>query len=151
MTQPNGETPKYRPPSNIPRAREMVEARIVRLQERRDAELTNHAMAVAEEDATHVRTLAEIEFEIADAEATLALMVRSSADKVTRTRHPPPNEAQVARILLLRRETDMSEQQIAVDVGTNAGRVSEVIKGLRKPGQRRTTRPPEPPVPEEPQ
>jgi DNA-binding transcriptional regulator YiaG len=61
----------------------------------------------------------------------LEKMVRSSPDKKTRVRHGPPTPTQIARVKALRKLTDMSEQQIAVEVGLNAGRVSEIVKGLR--------------------
>ena len=54
-------------------------------------------------------------------------MVRTSPDKTTRPRHPPPTPTQKAEVLYLRANTNMSQQEIAQRVGLNSGRVSEII------------------------
>lgn len=96
-------------PSNIPGARQMIGEALDQLYQQQEV----------------------LDAAIAKLEQARALMWRANADKVTKTRHPQLTRQQKQEIKRLRDETDMSEQQIAVQVGTNAGRVSEVVNGLR--------------------
>lgn len=59
----------------------------------------------------------------------LMLLHQSPPIRVTPVRNPPPTDEQRAAVLHLANTTTLSQQDIAVKTGTNAGRVSEILRG----------------------
>jgi|KBSMisStandDraft_5_1062788.scaffolds.fasta_scaffold121260_2 hypothetical protein len=63
----------------------------------------------------------------------LSMMTRDRNQQVAPVKHPKLTKEQEAEILRLNAlDPTLHQQDIAVLVGTNAGRVSEVLNGLRK-------------------
>ena len=62
-------------------------------------------------------------------EAVLHKMHRRPPVRETRKKIPAPTKSQKDQVRFLARTTDMSQLEIAVAVGLNPGRVSEILNG----------------------
>jgi hypothetical protein len=103
--------------SNIPAAREIVSEVLSELNS-----LASYGHASPDDIAAQAGRLRE----------ALGMMTRRQPVKVAPRRGQPVTEAVKARIKqLAAANPDWSMQQIAVEAGTNSGRVSEVLNGLR--------------------
>ncbi len=99
--------------SNIPAAREMLEGLRDRLRNTGTDPITRQEAA-------------------ATIEIALGMMTRRKPVKVAPRQGQPVTPAMKDRIVKLAQSSpDWTMQRIAVEVGTNSGRVSEVLNGLR--------------------
>ena len=79
--------------------------------------------------ATGLRTEGQLEYADAIEMVVAKYMHRAAPDKRTMSKLPSPTRAQIAEVLALRTTTEMSQLEIAVRVGLNPGRVSEIVHG----------------------